>query len=310
MKYLVVIVLLMVGCATNAPMKEAAAPNAVSAPIAKPSVRLVGHTIEKMGKASCSPKAPTKEDEKQLMDWSSACVVAGQWKQVEVLANQTSVKFPKSAWGPYFLSLSAEHAKDWPRARWMAELAVKNAPNEGLVLYQLGRIQWKMDERDLAFQTLEKAADKNSSLVEANVLLGQLALVADHNSEASRYFAKAVAEDAKHFGALMGMAEVGFRARAWDEVEIYLRQAIQVRPRSLQARLRLAEGQEILAKNNADALQSYLEIQKLEKSHKLDEQPSFDIAIKVQSLQASMAEQLKKKISAERQPSDERKVSK
>ena len=92
-------------------------------------------------------------------------------------------------------------------------------------------------------------------------------------------------------------------------MEKYLRRAVLHHPRSLHARVLLAHGQETLGKNNAGALETYRDIQALDKERKLDASPTFDVAAKIKFIQSNVSEEMKHRISG-REPAIERKVSK
>ena len=108
----------------------------------------------------------------------------------------------------------------------------------------------------------------------------------------------------------MGLAEVYRLNKNWPESEKYLRRAVSAHPHHLEARLQLAQGLETFAQDMSGALDVYRDIQKLDRRKELDAAPSFDLNAKIQTLQASVAEQMKKRM-LERQPSgDGKKVSK
>lgn len=233
------------GCA-SAPGTNDSVLNAPDSKPSTPAYKVVGYTVEAMSSRSCpssvSKSASLSDDVKS----AAGCVHSGNWHQVEDFGNQMAIQFPNEAWGAYYLSLSAEHNKDWPRARWMAELAVKKSPNEGLTIYQLGRVQWAMNERMTALETLKKAVDKNPTLVEAHVLMGQMALLDESKSAAEKSFLKAVEHDSKNLAALMGLAEIYRLNKNWAEAEKYLRQAVSAHPKNTEARQQLTQIQSIL----------------------------------------------------------------
>ncbi len=258
--------------------------------------------MQELPASPCPGSREKSGDYKEMVKWATACARSSQWHRVEDIGNRLGIQFPNELWGPYFLSLSAEHAKDWPRARWMAELAVKKGPYEGMAYYQLGRVQWAMDDKTAAVETLKKSVEINPSLTEAHVLMGKLALLADKNSEANRHFQEAYAHDAKHLEVLLGLAEVSTRAKNWLDTQKYLRAAVQAHSESLQAHILLAQGQEGLGKDINGALESYREIQRLASTGRLDKPLTFDLTAKIQFLKSSLADEMKKKVS-ERQPS-------
>jgi tetratricopeptide (TPR) repeat protein len=308
-----ILALAIAGCA-SAPAKKTDSPLAAATPIPTPApqkMMIAGETLNNMaGSKSCAKVVSKIASLSDDMKSAAACARAGQWTMVEEFGNQMAIQFPGDAWGSYFLSLSAEHNKDWPRARWMIELAVKKSPNEGLCLYQLGRLQWLMGEKMTALDTLKKASDKNASLVDAHVLMGQIAMFDQKKSDAEKSFLKAYEVDAKNLAALMGLAEVYRMNKNWVEAEKYLRRAVSAHPKHLEARLQLAQGLETFAQDMSGALDVYREIKKLDQKKELDATPAFDLNAKIQTLQASVAEQMKRKMS-ERQPSGEgKKVSK
>lgn len=298
MKRLAFITLLLTGCA-SAPSKENMKPLADVPSVPKMSSALIsGYTLSEYSSRSCPTKVSAEAPISEYMKATDACIAHGQWSQVLDLANRMAIRYSSDPWGSYFLSLVAEHSKDLPRARWMAELAVKKSGSEGVTLYQLGRIQWAMGEKRAAFETLKKSADKNPSLVEADVLAGELALKNDANSDALKYFQQALDHDGKHFDALVGMAETEMRKSNWASADAHLRTAIQLRPRDTHVRIVWAQGFEFIAKDYASALEVYRTIQKLDRDHKLDSPLPLDVAAKVQLLQANVAEEMKKKLSS------------
>lgn len=242
---LILIPLTLAGCA-SAPATTSSVLNTPDAKPAAPTYKVVGYTVEAMSSRSCPSSVSKSASLNDHVKAAGGCIHSNNWHQVEELGNQMAIQFPNEAWGAYFLSLAAEHGKDWPRARWMAELAVKKSPNEGLTIYQLGRIQWAMSERMTALETLKKAVEKNSTLVEAHVLMGQIALMDDSKSSAEKSFLKAYEHDSKNLAALMGLAEIYRLNKKWADAERYLREAVSAHPKNTEAREQLTQIQSIL----------------------------------------------------------------
>src|SRR6185437_9156632 len=100
--------------------------------------------------------------------------------------------------------------------------------------------------------------------------------------------------DRHHLGALMGLLEVSDRNKSWPDVQHFAKLAIVERPRSLAARLLLAESCD-QQKDYESALQVYQQIQKLAAEHRLDGTPPTDLSSRMQMAQNNLAEALKRK---------------
>lgn len=239
---------------------------------------------------------------------ANACVKAKDWNRVEKMGNFLATHAYLTPWGAYYLSLSAANRKDYQRATWMLELALKKAPNEGLFHYQLGRLHWEQGEDALALKSLKTAADLNQSLTDAQWIIGQMALQRGDTSESERYLKKALSNNPQHWSALMSMAALKSRTKDWQDSADYLQKAISANPRSSKARVALAQLQEMQLKRLADALQSYRDLKRLNNDHKLDEGIHFDVDQKIKNIESNMvqtqkAAQIPKEAQNNRKPS-------
>jgi tetratricopeptide (TPR) repeat protein len=239
-------------------------------------------------------------------------VKAKDWMKVEKLGNHLAIRHHLIPWGPYFMSLSASSRKDYPRATWMLELALKKAPQEGLFHYQLGRIAWETGDTSSAVKELKMASDLNPSLVEAHTLMGTLALQKQDFSNAGALFEKALKVDAGHWPAMMGLASVKMKSGDFKEAEALLEKSVRSNPRSSRARLALAQVQEQHLKKLTEALQSYKDLKSLSTEQKLDEGLKFNLDEKIQSLEKSLsqAQKVNQVTSTVRKPAEQRKVTK
>lgn len=302
---------LVAGCA-SAPSKteKAASPKAaVPAPTYDEKVKIV--SLNDFNKKVSCPKdnAFKKESWKDIAMMAGACAKAKDWRRVEALGEHLSVNSHLTPWGPYYLSLSATARKDYPRAIWMLELALKKAPTEGLFHYQLGRVHWEMDNTVDALKSLKTAAQMNESLTDAHWIMGQMALQRGDYSEAEKELKTALAQKADHFPALLAMASVKAKSGRWDEAETTLGRAIRANPRAVKPRLALAQLQETELKRISSALETYKEIRRLSATHRLDERPGLNLEDKIKALEQSLAQaEGEKKISA-RKPTAEKKVA-
>lgn len=249
----------------------------------------------------------TTADWRKVVGMANGCVKAKDWRKVENLGNHLAVTAHLTPWGSYFLSLAAGQRKDYPRAVWMMELALKKTPNEGLFHYQLGRLHWEMGNESDALKSLKQASDLNPALTDAHWITGQLALQKGDYNEAARLLEKALDVDGKHLPSLLAMATVKTKTSDWSAAEGYLDRAIRLNPRALKPRMARAQIQEMHLKDLARALQTYKEIRQLSQARKLDESTPANLEDKIKLLEQSVS-QAAQKVSA-RTPSAEGKAN-
>jgi len=215
-----------------------------------------------------------------------------------------------SPWGAYYLALSAESRRDYPRAIWMLELALKKAPNEGILHYEMGRIHWDLGEDAAAIKRLKLASGFNPSLTEAHWVLGQIALNRQDLSEARSYFKKSLENASDHFPSLVSMAQVEMNSKNFEAARDFLVKAISVNSRSAKARLALAGLQEEHLKNLGEALSSYKQLRQMNVDRKLDEVSSVNFDQKITTLQSAIQQAEAGNKTTSRRPSADGKVAK
>ncbi|MGE0764273.1 MAG: tetratricopeptide repeat protein [Bdellovibrionales bacterium] len=246
---------------------------------------------------------------REVLNAANACVQSGQWAMVEQVGNHLAQSEHLAPWGAYYMSLAAENRKELPRAMWMIELALKKTPQNGLLVYQQGRLQWLNGEQSTAQKTLKRAIEIDKRLVDAQLLLGQLALISSDNSEAGKRFQAALQVEPRHLPSLLGWAEVRIRAKDAKGANEALAQAIFNHPSSYRARLRQAQVLETLDKNFPEALAAYRRLKTLERERKLDLANEQDLDSKIRELentvkQATPGNQLSLREPAERKKGD------
>lgn len=296
------VALLLAGCA-SAPGQKAAVPvptytekvSAISVEDFKPA-------------ASCPADGKFKSPEwRKMVGYANACVKAKDWRKVEAIGNELAMSAHLTPWGPYFLSLAAQSRKDYPRAQWMLELCLKKAPSEGIFHYQMGRLYWEQGDDTAALKELKMASDMNPSLADAHYVMGQVALRKDSFTEAQGLFRKTLALDNKHWPATMGMATAYMKSNEWAKAEETLSDAVRMNPRSMKARLALAQIQEMHLKKISEALHTYKELRSFAADKKLDESVHLNLDEKIQTLEKSMSQISKGSKLTDRQPTAEAK---
>lgn len=212
--------------------------------------------INAMTVADVSGKCPKDgawngQEWRKVVAMANACVKAKDWRKVENIGSHLAIHFSLTPWGAYYLSLAAGQRKDYPRAIWMMELALKKAPNEGLFHYQMGRMHWEQEDDVSALKSLKLASEMNPSLTDAHWIMGQIELQRGHHAQAEQLLGKALANDSRHWPALMAMASLKSKEKDWDQAETYLSRALRVNPKDSKARQALNQVQEMQAKVQA-----------------------------------------------------------
>lgn len=247
---------------------------------------------------------------KRLSSQAAACVKAQDWAKVEKLGNAIAIHGKLTPWGPYYLSLAAESRKDYPRAIWMLELALKKAPKEGILQYQLGRVNWMMGNDIEALKYLKLASETNPSLIEAHWITGLVALNSDKFSEAESALNRALAMDSKHWPSLTTLAEVKIRTKDWEKAESLLSRAVSLNPQSTKARVALATVQEIGLKKAYEALGTYKELKRQSAQNKLDAPLNFNLDEKIKMIEGALATVPKPQVSSRQPSTQDEKVAK
>lgn len=223
---------------------------------------------------------------KQQVAAANACATAGRWNMVELIGARLAETHHMGPWGAYYLSLAAEQKGDMARANWMIELALKKAPSMGLLVYQQARLQWRLRDQASAQKSLLKAADLDPRLVDAQMLLGQMALSRGDAGEAGKRFRLALDTEPRLLPALLGYAEVAIQKKDIKSASESLDQAIFSYPNCTRARLRRAEVLETMEKNLPEALAAYRRVRNLQRERKLDADIEMDLESKIRQLEA------------------------
>lgn len=235
---------------------------------------------------SCS--ATKSENWKTLVSKASACARTGQWTLVEDFAYQISKLDMNSPWGLYFYSLAAEAKKDYPRALWMIEAALKKGPRVALFHYQKGRLMWADKPSESALKEIEMAAKADPNFLDAHVFLGDARLRSWELSQAENHFSAALKIKSNYYEAVRGMADVKRLKGDLKESIPLLSQAASLKPTDLSTRVYLATAYEEV-KQPSDALSTYRSLRESLNSGLIKEKPDFDVNEKIRSLESMIA---------------------
>jgi tetratricopeptide (TPR) repeat protein len=306
-----VLTLLLSACA-SAPTSSTASKDSLNdkqGPTYNEKVGAVGIDALKPSASCPHDRAYEKEDWRHAVTRANACVKAKDWTRVEQIGDFLAMHAPLTPWGAYYLSLAASARKDYPRAQWMLELALKKAPNEGIFHYELGRLNWELGDEAGAIKEIKQASDLSPGLLDAQFVMGQIALQKDDLSGARALFRKVLAADSHNAPALMAASEVEIKARDFAAAESLLNRAISANPRGAKARVALAQIQELNLKKIDEALQTYRDLKLLASRHKLDESVPFNLDDKIQALEKTLSQADHASKVSKRQPSSDKRVS-
>ncbi len=226
---------------------------------------------------------------KNLIQMANGCVVEKNWTQLEEVGNHLSRQDHLAPWGPYYLSLAAEARKDYSRALWMVDLALKKSPASGLLSYQKGRIVWALEDYTQAIELFEQALAHDPKILDAHMMLGQVYYRDQDFKKAQKHFTEVLSKDGSNYIALVGMAECELKAGRTDKALSLFTRAVGRNPADLSLRLRVAFVHETVAQNLPEALQSFKDIQSLMKRGKLMGSLSFDLTGKIKDLESTLS---------------------
>lgn len=241
----------------------------------------------------------------EALKLASACAEFAQWSQVEALGQHLAVHEPLAAWGPYLLGVAAEGQGDLQRAMWMNELALKKAPEEGILIYQRGRILFALRDEERAIESFKQAVAVRPELAEAQLILGQVADEKGDAKSASAYYQKALNADPSLLSAMLGLANNQMKSGDGKGAESTLEMAMSSYPKSYRARLMMAQTQESVLKNHEKSLNVYRRLREMDRDKRLDSPLDLDVDKKIHELESEI-KKANLAANSKRQPADEK----
>lgn len=115
-----------------------------------------------------------KKNWRDLLEAGFSCIQLKNWESLSAIAGKLSHNHLKAPWGPYYRSIVAENQGDLARAIWMADLALKKAPENAMILFQKARILWLTKEESQAYEMMEKVVELDSKNYDAILFLGNI----------------------------------------------------------------------------------------------------------------------------------------
>ncbi len=277
------------GAKPGATAKSDSKSNSQAAEQSKVDLYLQGLTASPVTATTETCSAAKSTSWKTMVSKAAACVRSSQWSLVEDFAYDLSRSDMDSPWGLYFYSLAAEGKKDYPRALWMIEAAIKKAsPKVALFRYQKGRLMWLEKPSDAALKEIEAAVKADPTLVDGHAFLGDARLRSWDLSQAENHFSAALKIRSNHYEAVRGLADVKrLKGNLRDSIPL-LAQAQGLKPTELSTRVHLAAAYEE-EKQHSEALSTYRKLRESMTSGLIKEKPDFDVNEKIRSLESMIA---------------------
>ena len=218
----------------------------------------------------------------------NSCIKSAKWGHVEAMANHLAKTEYLSPWGVYYLSLVALEKKDYSRALWMIEAALKKAPSTALFYHQKGRILWAMDETDAAVAAVEESLRLDSQNSEAHLFVGQIYLRDLDYKRAVDHLEITNNDRSRDPHIMDGLSYCYMKLGKYEKAVDLLDTAIAETPRRLDLRIRQANILEVHLKNEERALSVYKRIKYLLGKRSLDGELSISLDDKIKTLEVAV----------------------
>ncbi len=219
MKYLITILalILVTGCATGPAEKMEKGESSKDGKADLQDVKTVDTTYSEGIKASSNLKSSRarvscneyanvdKKNWRDLLEAGFSCIQKKNWDALSSIASKLSHNHLKAPWGPYYRSIVAEQRGDFARAIWMADLALKKAPDNAMILFQKARILWVTKKETASYEMMKKVVEADPNNYDALLFLGNIHYRDREFVEALGYYDKVLKynyRDAKYRAAM------------------------------------------------------------------------------------------------------------
>lgn len=255
----------------------------------------------------CQLPSVNKTDWQIWVKVGADCVAAKNWIFVDRVGQELSLKEPHAPWGAYFLSIAAENRSNLLQAQWYVDLAIKKAPNLGLLDYQKSRIYFLEKEFELAATTAESAIKKDPELTPAHLFLAQLYHRDGDLKNAESRYEDVLKLESKNKEALMGLAEcLAERKELARALEYFSRGSVHY-PREFHFQWRKAELLESEKKDFEQALNTYRSIYDLYRRRTLEGDRPRDVKEQLDQKIKALEAQVRSVASVKKESKEEKK---
>lgn len=238
------------------------------------------------------------KDWKDAVDTASSCVKEHNWIEVRRLGEALASRDPHAPWGPYFLSLVSEAQAQNSKALWMIDLAIRKAPQVGLLYFQKARLLLKAEMQNEAVALCEQALSLDSSISEAVRMLAQVEHRDRNFQQAAKLWAKLLEVRSNDTEALWFHALASVQIGDFDVALSDLRALAVAQPLRREVRYRIGV---ILEENKKDlpaALAAYKFAAGIQRP--TDNLP-LNIEARIKSIEKSLAKPVERSVATESQ---------
>lgn len=287
MKMRLSLLILLTACSTTPAKKKEAAVEQVVKPYTQSvsSIGLAYVQASQCPKALKSSEGYAKTDMKELVSMANGCVKAERWGHVETLAEIIAVKDSRAPWGAYYWALAAEFRHETSRAFWMIDLALKKAPDVGILHFEKGRLLWKDGVYAGAMESLTKAVQLDGSLSEAHVFLGQIYFRDQDYARATQHFYAVLKARPTDPIALSGLAESRLQAGDTNGAIEAIKRAVSAYPDRVEFALREAYIFESVVGDKLQALEAYRSVRNVMSSRRIKGAIASNVEKKIAELE-------------------------
>lgn len=278
------------GCASNGPRSETKSGSFPSEKVSREFVQdFSTGSLQSADRTDCKfqeAKLPALKW-REKVELASSCVAAGQWAKVETLGERLASEQSENPWGAYFLSLSAEGRGELDRSLWMAEQAIKRAPQMGLFHYQKGRVLWRKGEHSGAFETLLRSVQLDTNLIDSHLFLGQIFFRDQEFDKAARHFQAVLRARPRDPTATMGLAECMIQLGDAKRALEFLKRGQGHHPENVHFHLREAVVHESLLNDVPRAIEILRSVQRGYQEGKFREALEMNVGQRITELEMS-----------------------
>lgn len=252
-------------------------------------------SIEESGgifSASCPNNKNDLKDQKwnNMLEMANDCVKKKSWKTLNMVADKLSIMAPLSPWGPYYLSIYEEQKRNFDKAHWLIDLALKKTPNFGMLYYQKSRIHWAQDNKVEAITLAQKALELDNRIKSAHLFLANVYLSESEYNKALNHYAFLNNNGVDNQNVVLGLAESYYRLNKMQQAQPFLKKAVSIKRNDFKVKLMYAESLEVTDDTAKDALDVYRDLYKIANRNKKYSAKKDHLKMKVEHFDKKIAQ--------------------